>query len=109
MSDKIVYLTDDTFEEEVLKSDKPVLLDFWAPWCGPCRAVGPILDELAEEMDDIKICKMNIDEHQVAAVQWKVMSIPTLLVFKNGEMLAQQIGALNKSDLKAFIDNALNR
>lgn len=109
MSDKIVYLTDETFESEVLKSDKPVLLDFWAPWCGPCRSIGPILDELAEERDDIKICKMNIDEHQVAATQWKVMSIPTLLVFKNGEMVGQQIGALEKDDLVDFISVSLQK
>lgn len=109
MSDKIVYLTDETFESEVLKSDKPVLLDFWAPWCGPCRSIGPILDELAEERDDIKICKMNIDEYQVAATQWKVMSIPTLLVFKNGEMVGQQIGALEKDDLVDFISVSLQK
>lgn len=109
MSDKIVYLTDDTFAAEVLQSDKPVLLDFWAPWCGPCRSVGPILDELAEERNDIKICKMNIDEHQVTATQWKVMSIPTLLVFKNGKMVGQQIGALDKDDLVDFINASLQK
>lgn len=109
MSDKIVYLTDDTFAAEVLQSDKPVLLDFWAPWCGPCRSVGPILDELAEERDDIKICKMNIDEYQVAATQWKVMSIPTLLVFKNGKMVGHQIGALDKDDLVDFINASLQK
>ncbi len=103
MSDKIVHLTDDTFESEVLKSDKPVLLDFWAPWCGP------ILDELAAEQDDVKICKINIDEHQQVATQWKVMSIPTLLVFNNGEMVGQHIGAISKGDLKAFIANSLGK
>ena len=109
MSDKIVHLTDDTFESEVLKSDKPVLLDFWAPWCGPCRMVGPILDELAAEQDEVKICKINIDEHQAVATQWKVMSIPTLLVFNNGEMVGQHIGAISKGDLKAFIANSLGK
>lgn len=109
MSDKIVYLTDETFESEVLKSDKPVLLDFWAPWCGPCRSIGPILDELADERDDIKICKMNIDEYQVAATQWKVMSIPTLLVFKNGEMVGHHIGALEKDDIVDFISVSLQK
>lgn len=107
MSDKIVYLTDDTFESEVLKSDKPVLLDFWAPWCGPCRMVGPILDELAEERDDIKICKINIDEHQTAATDLKVMSIPTLILFKDGEKIGQHIGAISKADLATFIDSCL--
>lgn len=109
MSDKIVHLTDDTFESEVLKADKPVLLDFWAPWCGPCRMVGPILDEIAGEQDDVKICKINIDEYQVAATQWKVMSIPTLLVFNKGEMVGQHIGAISKDDLKDFINNSLSK
>ncbi|MCK0515051.1 thioredoxin [Anaerobiospirillum sp. NML120448] len=109
MSDKIVHLTDDTFESEVLKSDKPVLLDFWAPWCGPCRMVGPILDDLANEQDDVKICKINIDDHQQAATQWQVMSIPTLLVFKNGEMVGQRVGAISKADLKDFIAASLSK
>lgn len=109
MSDKIVHLTDDTFESEVLKSDKPVLLDFWAPWCGPCRMVGPILDELANEQDDVKICKINIDEHQQAATQWQVMSIPTLLVFNEGKMVGQRVGAISKADLKDFIAASLKK
>lgn len=109
MSDKIVHLTDDTFESEVLKSDKPVLLDFWAPWCGPCRMVGPILDDLANEQDDVKICKINIDDHQQAATLWQVMSIPTLLVFKNGEMVGQRVGAISKADLKDFIAASLSK
>ena len=109
MSDKIVHLTDDTFEAEVLKSDKPVLLDFWAPWCGPCRMVGPILDELASEQDDVKICKINIDHYQVAATNYKVMSIPTLLVIKGGEVVGQHIGAIAKADLKDFIATSLRK
>lgn len=109
MSDKIVYLTDETFESEVLKSDKPVLLDFWAPWCGPCRSLSPILDEIADERDDVKICKMNIDDHQVVATQFKVMNIPTLLVFKNGEMQGKQVGGLDKDDLNAFINASLQK
>ncbi len=109
MSDKIVHLTDDTFDSEVLKSEKPVLLDFWAPWCGPCRMVGPILDELASEQDDVKICKINIDDHQNAATEYKVMSIPTLLVIKNGEVVGQHIGAIAKADLKDFIETSLRK
>lgn len=109
MSDKIVHLTDATFESEVLQSDKPVLLDFWAPWCGPCRMVGPILDELASEQDDVKICKINIDEHQQAATQWQVMSIPTLLVFNEGKMVGQRVGAISKADLKDFIADSLKK
>lgn len=107
MSDKIVYLSDATFKSEVLESSKPVLLDFWAPWCGPCRMVGPVLDELAEEQDEVKICKMNIDEQQATAVEYNIMSIPTLLVFKDGKVLKQHIGAISKSELKDFIAQAL--
>lgn len=109
MSDKIVSLTDSSFEAEVVKSDKPVILDFWAPWCGPCRMLAPVLEQYAQANDDIKVCKINIDEHQAVATQWKIMSIPTLLVFKNGEMLDQRVGALSLADLEAFVNNALGR
>ena len=109
MSDKIVYLTDDTFKSEVLESDKPVLLDFWAPWCGPCRMVGPVLDQLAEEQDAVKICKINIDEYQAVATQHKVMSIPTLIIFDKGEVVGQHVGAIAKQQLESFIKSALNK
>lgn len=102
---EVIHVSDDEFEAQVLKSDKPVLLDFWAPWCGPCRSITPILEELAAEMDNIKICKVNIDDNTVWASKYQVMSIPTLLLFKNGEYVAKQVGALRKPDLKAFIES----
>lgn len=108
MSDKIVHLTDESFKTEVLESTRPVLVDFWAPWCGPCRMVAPILDEVAEELDDVKICKMNIDEQQSVALEYKVMSIPTFMVFKDGKLVKQHIGAIAKDNLKSFISQALS-
>ena len=93
--------TDATFEEEVLKSDVPVLVDFWAPWCGPCKVLGPIIDELAEEVDasKVKIGKMNIDENPATPGQYGVMSIPTLIVFKGGEPVEQMVGLQRKDAL----------
>ena len=85
------------FMKEVIRSDKPVLLDFYATWCGPCRMVGPILDEIATERPDIKVCKINVDEEAQLATQFGIMSIPTLMVFKNGEKTNQALGALPKA------------
>jgi thioredoxin 1 len=101
----VVTLTDDNFETEVNSSDKPVLVDYWAAWCGPCKMVGPIVEEIAIEFSDkLKVGKLDIDANQNSAVKQNVMSIPTLAIFKGGEVIAQQVGALSKTQLTAFIE-----
>ena len=99
-----IKITKDNFEAEVLKSDKPVLVDFWATWCGPCRMVGPILEEIAGERDDIKIGKVDVDEERELAGQFGVMSIPTMIVFKDGEAVNKQVGAVPKEIILGLFD-----
>jgi len=104
-ANNIITLTAANFEQEVLQSPTPVLVDFWAEWCGPCKMIAPILDELASEYDGkVKVGKVNIDDHQVIATQYGIRAIPTLLIFKDGEVAEQVVGLRSKRDLKANID-----
>jgi len=101
-----LYLTDDTFEDEVLKSSDPVLVDYWAEWCGPCKMIAPILDEIASEYNGkIKVAKLNIDDNPQTPPKYGIRGIPTLMLFKNGNVEATKVGALSKSQLTAFIDS----
>ena len=99
----VIHVTKENFQAEVLSSDKPVLLDFFATWCGPCRMVGPILDEIAEEREDIKVCKVDIDEQPELASRYRIMSVPTLMVLKNGNIVDQSIGAKPKHQILAMV------
>ncbi|ADN77760.1 thioredoxin [Ferrimonas balearica DSM 9799] len=105
MSDKIVQLSDDSFETDVLKADKPVLVDFWAEWCGPCKMIAPVLDELAEEYgDQLTIGKLNVDQNSETPPKYGIRGIPTLLLFKDGQLAGTKVGAASKTQLKEFID-----
>jgi thioredoxin 1 len=106
MSEQITHVTDETFEPEVLKSDVPVLVDYWAEWCGPCKAIAPILDEVAREYGGkLKIAKLNVDDNIEVPKKYNIRGIPTLMLFKNGNMEAMKIGALSKSQLTAFLES----
>lgn len=106
-NDKITNVTDATLEAEILKADKPVLVDFWATWCGPCRAMAPIIDEIAEDRSDIKVCKIDVDENPQASTQYGIMSIPCFMVFNNGEVVSQRVGTTGKAEMLDFIDTAI--
>lgn len=108
MSDSIIHVTDATFEEQVLNSKKPVMVDYWAEWCGPCKMIAPILDEIAREYDGrLTVAKLNIDENQATPQKYAVRGIPTLMIFKDGEIAGTKVGALSKSQLSAFIDSVI--
>ncbi len=103
-----VNVTDASFEADVLMSDKPVLVDFWAEWCGPCRMIGPALEEISDELADrVTIAKVNIDDEPEWAAKFNVRSIPTMLIFKDGQLVAQKLGAQPKSSLKTWVESAL--
>jgi len=108
MSEHLSHVTDDSFEEDVLKASGPVLVDFWATWCGPCKMIAPVLEDLAEEYaGKLKICKLDVDANPITAPKYNVKGIPTLIIFKNGNAEAKKVGAMSKSQLAAFIESTI--
>ncbi len=106
MSESILKLTDAEFENQVIKSEKPILVDYWAEWCGPCKMIAPVLEEVAIELSDkVLIGKLNVDENTQTPPKYGIRGIPTLMLFKNGEVVGTQVGAISKSDLVNFIEN----
>ena len=107
-SELIKHITDESFSNDVLKADKPVLVDFWAEWCGPCKAIAPILDEVSKDYSErLQVTKMNVDENREVPAKYGIRGIPTLMLFKNGELAATKVGALSKAQLTAFLDGHL--
>ena len=104
---QLTEVTDNNFQAEVLEADTPTLVDFWAPWCGPCRVVAPVLEEIAGERQDLRIVKLNVDENQATAAKYEVLSIPTMILFKNGEVAKKVIGAYPKKRLEAELEPVL--
>ena len=108
MVEHIVHISDESFEEEVLQSERPVLIDYWAEWCGPCKTIAPVLDEIATEYSDrLKVVKLNIDDNPQTPPRYGIRGIPTLMVFKNGQVEATKVGAVSKAQLTAFLDDSL--
>ena len=108
MAEHIVHISDESFEEEVLQSEQPVLIDYWAEWCGPCKMIAPVLDEIATEYSNrLKVVKLNIDDNPQTPPKYGIRGIPTLMVFKNGQVEATKVGAVSKAQLTAFLDDSL--
>ena len=108
MAKHIVHISDESFEEEVLQSEQPVLIDYWAEWCGPCKMIAPVLDEIATEYSDrLKVVKLNIDDNPQTPPKYGIRGIPTLMVFKNGQVEATKVGAVSKAQLTEFLDDSL--
>ena len=108
MGEHNVHISDESFEEEVLQSERPVLIDYWAEWCGPCKMIAPVLDEIATEyFDRLKVVKLNIDDNPQTPPKYGIRGIPTLMVFKNGQVEATKVGAVSKAQLTAFLDDSL--